>query len=77
MLRYALLLLFALPFVGCDSNAPTVSSCENESREIETEDLVVGTSPARASSTDTVRLNYTGTLASRRVRVRQRAELVC
>ena len=60
MLRYALLLLLALPFAGCDSNDPVVASCENESLEIETEDLAVGTSPARASSTDIVRINYVG-----------------
>ena len=62
MNRLALLLVLALPFVGCDSNGPTIRSCENDSLVVETEDLVVGTSPARADATDLVRLSYVGRL---------------
>ncbi|WP_094549782.1 FKBP-type peptidyl-prolyl cis-trans isomerase [Rubricoccus marinus] len=62
MNRLSLLLLLALPFAGCDSNEPVVNSCANESREIVMEELVTGTSPARADANDLVRINYVGQL---------------
>ena len=62
MLRFASLLLVLLLFAGCDSNGDVVFECDNDSVEIEVEELAEGTSPARAGSTDQVLVNYSGEL---------------
>ena len=64
MLRFAPLLVALFVFAGCDSNGDIVRVCDNESVEIEVEEIVEGTSPARANATDQVLVNYSGTLTN-------------